>query len=439
MCNSLRFGTALSALAVASMIGGCAAPQKATGFGGRVEDSNLGAATKAAMAIQAENFAAAIPLAERAVSSSPTDAGFRSLLGNAYFGAGRFASAETAYRDSLAILSNQPQVVLKLALVQIAQGKNDAAVSFLEAARDVLNPADYGLALALSGRAGQAVAVLEPAARAVDADARIRQNLALAYAFSGDWAAARTVAAQDLPADQLDERIHQWMALANPARASDQVAALTGITPATVDPGQPNRLALRSESTRVAEVAQAAPQVAFNEIPQPVPALQEAPVPQYAEVAPAPAPTPAPSPVAAAPAVNSAPDFVAASAPEAVYVAPAPVSRAAAPRKAPPVRNASLSRSNGKSTAVVQIGAYGSPQRVAAAWNQASRRFSALRAYSPMSARFNSPKGVVYRLSVKGFASASDAGRLCASVKRAGGSCFVRSVAGDVPVQMASR
>ena len=446
MCKSLRFGSALSVLAAASMVGGCAAPQRMTGFGGRVEGSNIGAATRAAMAIQANDFQGAIPFAERAVESSPTDAGFRSLLGNAYFGAGRFASAEAAYRDSLAILSNQPQVILKLVLVQIAQGKNDEASSFLQAARDVLDPADYGLALALSGRGAEAIGVLEPAARLVSADARVRQNLALAYAFTGDWTAARTIAAQDVPADQLDARIQQWMALAKPARASDQVAALTGVSPAAADPGQPTRLALRAEPNRMGEVAPVAEAPAVAEAtPQPAP-VQEAPAPQYAEVAPVappmPAPEPAPAPVAVAAAtVDFAPDFVAASAPEAVYSAPAPrpVVKAAAPRKAPTMRNASLPRPNGKSSAVVQIGAYGSPQRVAAAWNQASRRYSALRAYAPVSARFNSPKGVVYRLSVKGFASANEAGRLCASVKRAGGACFVRSVAGDTPVQMASR
>lgn len=447
MTNSLRFGSALAVVAAASMVGGCAAP-RATGFGGRVADSNLGAATKAAIAMQSNDFATAIPLAERAVESSPTDAGFRSLLGNAYFGAGRFASAETAYRESLSILSLQPQVVLKLALVQIAQGKNDEAVSFLDAARNVLNPSDYGLALALAGRSAHAIAVLEPAARAVDADSRVRQNLALAYAFSGDWTAARTVAAQDLPADQLDERIHHWMALANPAKASDQVAALTGITPAAVDPGLPTRLALRSESTRMAEAAPvvpavpavpqeapAAPQLAFSDVPPPAPMIEEAPP------APAPEPVPAPAAIAGVRVPDSVPDFVAASAPEAVYIAPAPSKavKAAAPRKAPPVRKAALPRATGRSSAVVQLGAYGSRERVGVAWDMITKRYPALRAYSPMTARFESKKGVVYRLSIKGFVNQQEAITRCGLLKSRGGSCFVRSVAGDVPVQMASR
>jgi cell division septation protein DedD len=53
--------------------------------------------------------------------------------------------------------------------------------------------------------------------------------------------------------------------------------------------------------------------------------------------------------------------------------------------------------------------------------------------------RFESPRGTVYRLSVKGFASASEAQNLCGALKGKGTSCFVRRVAGDAPVQIASR
>jgi cell division septation protein DedD len=115
--------------------------------------------------------------------------------------------------------------------------------------------------------------------------------------------------------------------------------------------------------------------------------------------------------------------------------------RAAAfvPARRPQVRQAVMPRANGRSTAVVQLGAYGSPERVAAAWAGAARRFSSLRAYMPMSARFSGPRGTVYRLSVKGFASAGEANSLCSSLRRSGASCFVRSVAGDTPVRLASR
>ena len=57
----------------------------------------------------------------------------------------------------------------------------------------------------------------------------------------------------------------------------------------------------------------------------------------------------------------------------------------------------------------------------------------------PVTARFAGAKGTVYRLSVKGFDSDREAINLCASLKRAGRDCFVRSVSGDAPVKFASR
>jgi len=93
----------------------------------------------------------------------------------------------------------------------------------------------------------------------------------------------------------------------------------------------------------------------------------------------------------------------------------------------------------GKFPAVVQLGAYGSPERVLAAWNGAAHKYGALKAYLPMSARFASPKGTFYRLSVRGFDSLGQATALCSSLRREGGKCFVRNVAGDAPVNIASR
>ncbi|HVH38139.1 MAG TPA: SPOR domain-containing protein, partial [Sphingomicrobium sp.] len=77
--------------------------------------------------------------------------------------------------------------------------------------------------------------------------------------------------------------------------------------------------------------------------------------------------------------------------------------------------------------------------RVSVAWDRAAKRYASLQAYTPMSAKFSSGKGTVYRLSVKGFDSVREAQALCNSLRNAGGSCFVRAVAGDTPVQYASR
>lgn len=440
MARALRFGSTLSFIALASITAGCAAPQSHVAWGGKA-NGEVGLATKAMVALNSNKIPEAIDFAERAVAKTPTDAGFRAILGSAYFAGGRFKSAEAAYKDSLALYSNQPQVVLKLALVEIAQGKNSEALAFLDAGRDVLDPADYGLAVALAGRPAEAIPVLEQAARSPEADARVRQNLALAYALSGDWTNARTVAAQDVPGDQLDARIHQWMQMATPGQQSTAVASLVGVSPAAVDPGQPVQLALNKTDTQMAQNA-------------PVSAPQPQPQPQQPQVAEAAPPPMMPAPVAVVPAPVELAHAGPPPAPEAmpfVNVPPkaakkvaatpatkqAQATRAPAPSKPALMRNASLSRGN--SGVVVQLGSYSNANSVLVAWNNKARRFRSLAEYTPMSARFSSPKGNFYRLSVKGFGSVSEAMALCSSVRHSGGSCFVRNVAGDTPVQIASR
>jgi hypothetical protein len=76
---------------------------------------------------------------------------------------------------------------------------------------------------------------------------------------------------------------------------------------------------------------------------------------------------------------------------------------------------------------------------VAGAWARASGKYAALRSFTPVTARFESAKGPVYRLGIKGFASDRQAIDTCASLKRAGAACFVRAASGDAPVQFASR
>jgi len=429
--SSLRFGSAVSALALSVMLAGCAAPASRSAAVAKGAKPNLAYGLRAQAAIESGDYASAIDFAEKAVEANPHDATVRMLLGNAYFGGGRFASADAAYSDAQALDPGQSGVVLKRALVQIAQGKNSEALSLLSAARDQIDAADYGLAVALAGQPAQAVEVLEPAARSVGADARVRQNLALAYALAGDWTAAKTIAAQDLPADQVDARVQQWMAMAKPVRASDQVAALVGVTPAASDPGLPVKLALNGDATRYAaasapqQVAEAAPVAEAPAAPAFAIADSTPPAPVVATEQPA-----SFDPVAAVASVASAAkdtvtDFFVAKAEPAK---PAPIRRASAPRP-----------SRGNSKAVVQLGAYSSSERVSVAWAQLVRKHPALANYSPMRARFDSAKGTVWRLSIEGFNSQRDAQLRCQSLRSKGGNCFVRANAGDAPVQFASR
>jgi Flp pilus assembly protein TadD len=436
MTKSNRLATTLTAVSLVAIVTACAGPstqpRSASIFGDKVDTANIGIATKAQMALAANDFATAIPLAERAVEKSPRDAGFRALLGNCYLAAGRFASAEAAFKDSLTLIANQPQVVLKLALVEIAQGKNDEAKYLLAQAQGMLDPTDTGLALALAGDPQNAIAVLEPAARETGADSRTRQNLALAHALAGNWEQARVVAAQDVPGDQLDGRIQQWMALAKPAKPSDQVAAFIGIQPVASDPGQPTRLALNATDDNVRQAA-AEP---IGDVPQGLTSsatVELAPEPVAVAAA---DPAPVPEAVPAAVAEAAPPPVVPAA---AIVEARPALSRAAVRltesygtvRKTPRARN-------GKSRAVVQIGAYSSRDRVATAWSKVAGKHGSLKRYVPVTARFAGAKGTFYRLAVKGFDSDRQAVSLCASLKRAGASCFVRSTSGDAPIQFAS-
>ena len=456
-------GTTLTAIGLASVVTACATsggPRSTDGF--NVTSKNIALATRAQLAIASNDLASAVSLAEQAVERSPKDAGFRALLGNAYLASGRYASAEGAYRDSLSLYVNQPQVVLKLALVQIALGHKSQATGLLQYAGQIVDPADRGLALALAGEPGQAVALLQDAARQPGADARLRQNLAMAHALNNDWESARVVAAQDLAPEIVEQRMAEWLAYASPDKETTRVASFIGIAQSPADPGQPTRLALTTGGdTRLASAVPvpAVPQPAPVAAPQPVFAAERAAPVEMASSEPIAddviaepvevaiveplAPPPPPPRVVARKAASvtvelpaARPIKVADSAPKAERKAPRPaLSRAAAPVDRSLVRKAAFGNSN----AVVQLGAYSTRDRVEIAWTRAVGRFGALRGLTPVTARFDGSKGSVYRLSVKGFASDREAARFCGSLKASGRECFVRRAAGDAPVSFASR
>ncbi|HVF83540.1 MAG TPA: tetratricopeptide repeat protein [Sphingomicrobium sp.] len=442
--NMLRATSGLTALAIAGMIAGCANPSG--GFqakSAKANDANeVGLATRAHLALASGDVQGAIALGERAVEKTPRDATFRLLLGNAYLAGGRFASAEGAYLDAMTLDPTQAPVALKLVLVQIAQGKTGEALAMLDQLRGSVEAADVGLAMALAGQPGNAIALLDEAARRPGADGRTRQNLALAHALAGDWESARTIAAQDVPADQLDARIAGWMEMAKPGQPSTQVASLIGVTPAASDPGLPVRLALTQTGERMAAAAPTPPQ-------PPVAAAAMAEV-ALAEPVPAPAATTVMNDLSfAVPAASPAPVEMAELAPSG-EAAPLPdmaqtldslrtepVRRSSSLPKVAELRRAAAARF-GKSKVVVQLGAYGSPKSLQQGWAKLAKRHGTLSRYTPTTARFQAPIGTVYRLSLKGFASDGEARRMCQQLKSSGANCFVRTIAGDTPVRLAS-
>lgn len=431
---------------------------------------------QASRALRAGQLSAALGDMEQAVALSPRDAGYRLLLAEIYLTSGRFESARATFGDVLELDPSNVRAGLSFALTQIALGRPQSAVAHLDNISSGASPADVGLAFALAGQPQRAIEILEPAARSPSATARTRQNLALAYALAGDWRRARAVAAQDVSPAELGQRMEQWAAFARPGAAATQVAGLLGVTPIE-DAGQPVRLALAPAAAAPVEAhAEAAP------IPTAVPAV---PTPAYAEAAyaePAPAEAPAAEPAAEAPAQYAAAESPPVEAPAfwvptaqsyqpAPEPAEAPAEAAALPDALPEVqfRYAAAARSlirpqpalirasaartpapafqrerpraavrRGSAPVVVQIGAFSNEGNAERAWVQAERRF-ALHSHRPLTTTISLNGRTLHRVSVAGFASAADAGRLCGTIRSQGGVCFVRGQAGDASIRWAAR
>jgi len=396
---------------------------------------------KAQIAAHKGSFAEALAFAEQAVELSPRMASYRMLLGDLYMKNGRFQSAETSFNDVLALEPDNGRAALSGALAEIALGRTGAAIARLEGIAASVPAGDVGLAFALAGQPQRAIEMLEPAARGPGADARTRQNLALAYALAGNWQQAQAIAAQDVSPADLGPRMRQWAAFAQPSSPSDQVAGLLGVTPAA-DAGQPVRLALAPSQSGAYAAAEPAP----APVPVPVPE-QAAPVQIAAAEAPAPAGAAqgywAPDSQAAAPQdQQEAPRPVYADAIAALVTPQPAVMRASAEIVGPPIRAfepAPRAPVAGISRFVVQLGAFGSPGAVERAWAKAYQRYG-FASHTPLSTTIRlGSRGTFHRLSVAGFDSHADASRACRSIKAKGGDCFVRTLAGDTPARWASR
>lgn len=414
------------------------------------------AAEKAHKALTKGHPAKAVIDAEIAVAADPDNSAYRALLGQAYLAAGRFASAEAALRDALTLDSSNTRAALSLALAETAQGDWAGARTTLNAHQTIIAPTDRGLAFALAGDPVLAVDILTNAARAPDADAKTRQNLALALALAGRWAEAKVVASQDVAPQEVDKRIMQWASFSQPKDAADQVASLLGVTPA-YDPGQPTRLALvQSAPVALAAVAPVAASPAVVEPAAAEPVTAEAfvdapvaagPVVEVAAVEAAPeavAAVEAAQPIVEqAVAMANAAGVVFLPRAEVVQAMPAfkaaPLPRAARSlvRAASAVRTPAPAQNGGRY--VVQIGAYDSAAIAEDGWNRAVRRHKLLAGYVPSSMTIAEGEGAgLVRVSVAGFASERDALKVCGTLKAGGGQCFVRLAAADSPVRWAS-
>jgi Flp pilus assembly protein TadD len=425
----LAVTTALASIALA----GCtthAAPRADTSFG------------KAQVALSKGKVDQAVTHAEAAVLAEPRNANYRALLGAAYLEAGRFQAAATSFDDALELGDSDPRTVLSYALAEVALGDNGAAIAALDQWQDDIDPADLGLAYALAGQPDRGVHVLANALRGGQNTAKVRQNLAYAYALQGNWRAARVMAAEDVPADQIDTRISEWAQSAQPEAFQLRVANLLQVSPAQ-DSGQPAHLALANHPAHAVMVAEAAAQVPVDDVAAQEPAQfafaepvnQAAARPASFETAfisdePEVYEVPAQERFTSRPVVQQTPAVAAAPAKPAARVAAASSQRRMA--------------ATTEATHLVQLGSFSSRAGAERATGVYQKRYSQLsgRDFVITEAKVNGK--TYFRVAAAGF-GATSARSMCSTVKASGKGCFAyaegKPLPGAVskPVRMAAR
>lgn len=410
-------------------------------------------ADQARTALAAGKASKAVGLAEAAVGGSPREASYRALLGQAYLNDGRFASATAALTEAMELGATDSNTILSLTLSQIAQGKALDAVALLTQHRDTVPASDIGLALALAGDGEGAIYVLSEAARAEGADARTRQNLALAYALSGRWVQARMLASQDLSPAKLEARMAEWSKLAEQPDAQIRVASLIGTT-AQQDAGMPVRLALSNFSDTQMAAAEPAVQLASAD-PAPVATYAPPPPVVLADAGGAIRSVELPMPERNADGAVPVTELPQPKAAGEVILAEAAPYRAA-PRGADegrirPVQAHALELatvlipkamgfdSKKPSGWAVQLGAYNSLGIAKEKWSSLKQHNGALAAF-PASSHAATVNGrTFYRLTVNGLATRADATSLCNQLKAQGQTCFIRTMGGGENIQWASK
>lgn len=406
------------------------------GCTGKVAPTASHSAAKAEVALQKGNGDKAVKHAEAAVLASPRDANSRTLLGNAYLEAGRFQSAAQTFTDAIALGDTGPRTVVSLALAQIGAGDQLSAIETLDRWETSLDAADFGLAIALAGQPQRGVHVLSNAIRGGENTAKTRQNLAYAYALSGQWREARLMAAEDVPADQVGDRMAEWGALANPRMARIRVARLMGVE-LQADSGQPVMLALGNSPSVEMLAAETVETEVVVEEPAPsfafaseLPALEEEAQTPFAldtadagladaglsvaeprkkfalqEVS-------QPAPVAAAPARRTA-----AAAPSQSAFAPAP----------------SIALAKGDYN--IQLGSYFSMSDAQEGWRKFQTMYPELADAEKVITKARVNGKIYYRVAAAGYARNSAQG-LCSSVKGKGGGCIAYASTNPLPGHM---
>ncbi|WP_443970694.1 SPOR domain-containing protein [Sphingobium sp. CR28] len=401
-------------------------------------------------ALASKDFPRALQAAERLVAAAPRDAGYRALLGRAYLANGRYLAARTAFSDAMTLGNRDVRTIISLALVKAGVGDDAGARALLSENIENLPAGDYGLAMAIAGDPREGVRALLEAVKMDDATARTRQNLAYAFALSGDWTQAQLVGAQDMDRAALQQRLLQWSQVAREGAEPLRVAALIGVPPRFDDAGLPERLALRAEplaplyQAPAGDIVQEARAHVEAKTTPPVPVVQLAAVVEHPRVTLAPPVPPVALPEAKATEPTQAPKGVA---PPTLAAAFAPLSSAVPLVRAQsePMREAlkvAFARKVAGSVVgklpkpasalrasdwVVQLGAYNSSEVAAEKWQRLREAHKSLAGYSVVNSRVWLQGRTFYRVALGGFEARADAVSLCTAMQARGQSCFVRT------------
>jgi len=382
----------------------------------------------------------ALTHAEAAVLAQPRDASYRAMLGASYMEAGRFQSAATSFGDAMALGDTGARTALSLSLAQIASGDVRSARALLDNYRDDIDAADLGLAMALAGDANQGVHILSNAIRSGQNNAKTRQNLAYAYALKGDWRSARLMAAEDVPGNQINDRISEWASTSSPGDFHRRVAKLLEV-PLVRDSGQPAQLALANTPSKEQMFAEAAAEI---------PVAQPSAAPEWAQATgantsgelPALAKYTAAQSAAPAPAIAEAKLASFSDAFEAPKSAVSPEKQYTQRFNSNPVVQAAPARSAAVLSAprgpikggdhLIQLGSFSSKESAQRATGIYAKRYAHVDQYDMVisEARVN---GKTYWRVSAGDMSKSEARSMCSSVKARGFGCIAYAASSPLP------
>lgn len=407
--------------------------------GGSAPTAQMSAA-KAEAALEKGRGDVAVKHAEAAALATPRDAGARVLLGNAYLEAGRFQSAAQAFQDAITLGDTSPRTGISLALARIGMGDQDGALSTLNEWESSLDPADFGLAIALAGDPQRGIYVLSDALRSGQNTPKVRQNLAYAYALAGQWREARLMVAEDVPANDVGARMAEWGAIAHPGYFQIRVAKLLGVDVAP-DSGQAEMLALSNHPDvpmMAAETASAMP--SDFAIAGELPAIGHGDVPlDEGEAL-----------QADAGLTGGTIRFVSNEVVQAIppRSMPTPHSRSTTLAKVAPAPRKRTEEPGfvfAKGDYIVQLGSYYSMSDAQAAWKMFQKKYPQLREAERHITKARVNGKMYYRVAAAGFARTS-AQSMCANVKGKGGGCLAyassRPLPGALdgkPIRVASR